>query len=191
MKELSSIQKRLNAPKDKYNKFGGYSYRSCEGILEALKPLLEETDCTLTISDDMVLVGNRIYVKATATLTNKDGQSVCTTAFAREEETKKGMDSSQITGAASSYARKYALNGLFCIDDNKDSDETNTHDKETARVSVITPALAKQAFADLEAARTKEEYSKVWAKYAVYPDFVKANGEFYNACAAKSKSLAS
>lgn len=121
MKELNLIQSGLKAPKGQYNKFGGYSYRSAEDILEAVKPLLSLHKCTLTISDEMVMIGLRIYVKATATIKNDKGESECTTAFAREEETKKGMDASQITGSASSYARKYALNGLLAIDDTKDA----------------------------------------------------------------------
>jgi hypothetical protein len=129
MKELIIIQQDLKAPKTQRNNFGGYNYRSCEDILEAVKPLLAEQSCTLTITDDIVMVGERIYLKATATLTNPDGKSVSTTAFAREPEQKKGMDESQISGMASSYARKYALNGLFCIDDTKDADTMdNTHE---------------------------------------------------------------
>ena len=130
MKELVKIQSELKAPKGQFNSFGKYKYRSCEDILEAVKPLLAKQNVTLTIADDIVLVGDRIYVKATATLTNSAGEKEVTTAYAREEEAKKGMDGSQVTGAASSYARKYALNGLFCIDDNKDADATNTHGKE-------------------------------------------------------------
>lgn len=119
------IQQKLKAPKGQFNNFGKYKYRSCEDILEAVKPLLAENKCVLTISDEMVGVGDRIYVKAVARLVNSEGKEVTTVAFAREEESKKGMDASQVTGAASSYARKYALNGLFCIDDTKDSDATN------------------------------------------------------------------
>ena len=107
--------------------------RSCEGILEAVKPFLIENRLALTISDEIVEIGNRIYVKATARLCDldmRDSGEIITNAFAREEETKKGMDASQVTGAASSYARKYALNGLFCIDDNKDSDATNHGDEK-------------------------------------------------------------
>lgn len=122
MKELNIIQTRLNAPKNQRNSFGKYNYRSAEDILQAVKPLLKETGCTLTLDDDIVAVGDRIYVKATATLTNPDDHVERTTAFAREPLSKKGSDESQITGAASSYARKYALNGLFAIDDNKDPD---------------------------------------------------------------------
>src|SRR5690554_3735031 len=114
MKELIKIQNELKAPKGQTNKFGGYKYRSAEDILEAVKPILFAHDCTLTISDAIVNLGDRYYIEATATLTNAEGKVAQTTAFAREEETKKGMDAAQITGSASSYARKYALNGLFC-----------------------------------------------------------------------------
>ena len=122
MKELSQIQAKLNAPKSQYNSFGKYSYRNAEDILAAVKPFEEELNVDLTLSDDIVVVGDRIYVKATATLTNDKGEMRQTTAFAREPQTKKGMDDSQVTGASSSYARKYALNGLFAIDDTKDAD---------------------------------------------------------------------
>src|SRR6056297_1836370 len=127
MKQLLTIQQQLKAPKGQYNAFGKYNYRSAEDILEAVKPLLKETDSILTISDELVQVGERYYVKATATITSGD-KNFSVSGYAREEETKKGMDGSQITGAASSYARKYALNGLFAIDDVKDSDTTNTHE---------------------------------------------------------------
>lgn len=119
---LSAIQTELSAPKGQFNKFGGYAYRSCEDILEALKPLLKKHKACVTISDDIVMVGDRVYVKATATLT-ADEESITATAYAREAEDKKGMDSAQVTGSTSSYARKYALNGLFAIDDNKDPDD--------------------------------------------------------------------
>lgn len=131
---LAKVQQELKATKDLFNKFGGYNYRSCESILESVKPLLAKHDLALTLTDEMVCIGDRIYVRATATVfpTGDNDGEVCVSvdAFAREEETKKGMDASQVTGAASSYARKYALNGLFCIDDNKDSDATNTHGKD-------------------------------------------------------------
>ena len=123
MKELVEIQSKLKAPKDNYNSFGKYKYRSAESILESVKPLLKEYGCILTISDEIVMVGDRIYVKATATISNEKGEYITTSAFAREAEVgKNGMDVSQVTGATSSYARKYALNGLFCIDDTKDTD---------------------------------------------------------------------
>ena len=127
--KLISIQQALKAPKGQYNSFGGYNYRSCEDILEAVKPILAKEKVALTISDEIVEVGGRIYVKATATLHDPSDANIIarTSAYAREEESKKGMDAAQLTGATSSYARKYALNGLFAIDDNKDADATNTH----------------------------------------------------------------
>lgn len=128
-KKLWTIQQTLNAPKGQYNKFGGYSYRSAEDILEAVKPLLQNV--TLMVSDEIVLIGDRYYVKATATLS--DGEdSISATAFAREEKEQKGMTAGQLTGATSSYARKYALNGLFCIDDAKDPD-TDAYAKQTGQ----------------------------------------------------------
>ncbi|HFI6203379.1 TPA: ERF family protein [Escherichia coli] len=126
-KKLWTIQQTLNAPKNQCNNFGGYNYRSAEDILEAVKPLLQ--NITLTVSDEIVLIGNRYYVKATATLSDGEDE-IQVTAYAREEESKKGMDASQLTGATSSYARKYALNGLFCIDDAKDPD-TDAYAKQT------------------------------------------------------------
>ncbi|WP_236310527.1 ERF family protein [Escherichia coli] len=128
-KKLWTIQQTLNAPKNQRNNFGGYSYRSAEDILEAVKPLLQNV--TLTLNDEIVLIGDRYYVKATATLS--DGEdAIAVTAYAREEENKRGMDASQLTGATSSYARKYALNGLFCIDDAKDAD-TDAYSKQTGQ----------------------------------------------------------
>jgi len=125
MIELVKIQSELKANKDLFNSFGGYGYRSAESILEAVKPLLKETSCTIIISDDIVMVGDRIYVKATATIKNEKGDTENSVSFAREAASKKGMDESQVTGAASSYARKYALCGLLAIDDRRDSDATN------------------------------------------------------------------
>ena len=138
MKELITIQSELKAPKSQFNKFGGYKYRKAEDILEAVKPLLAKQKCTLTITDDVVFIGNRIYVKAPATIKNEKGECETTNGWAREEETKKGMDGSQITGASSSYARKYALNGLFAIDDNADSDTTNDGQHQEAQQQTQT-----------------------------------------------------
>jgi hypothetical protein len=142
--KLASIQQKLKAPKSQVNTFATYKYRSCEDILEAVKPLLG--DLVLTISDDIVEVGGRVYVKATVSINSGSG-SISTTAFARESLSKKGMDDSQITGSASSYARKYALNGLFCIDDTKDADATNQHDKpsviDESQLAVIYDLLDK------------------------------------------------
>jgi hypothetical protein len=133
LSRLEQIQGTLKAPKGQRNSFGNYNYRSCEDILEAVKPLLG--DCVLTLSDKMVEVGGRVYVEATATIENGD-QRRKVTASAREPDSRKGMDASQITGAASSYARKYALNGLFLIDDTKDADATNQHGRGAATAAV-------------------------------------------------------
>jgi hypothetical protein len=161
MKRLIAIQQALKAPKDNRNSFGGYNYRSCEDILEAVKPLLEQQKLALVINDEIIAINggfevfestndakndkitdkkiiasNRVYIKATATLFDEEGKElVHSCALAREEEIKKGMDYSQLTGATSSYARKYALNGLFAIDDTKDSDATNKHGKDEAKKS--------------------------------------------------------
>ena len=169
MKELIEIQHSLKAPKGQWNNFGKYKYRSCEDILEALKPLLYEHKCELTIADEMVLVGTRIYVKATVTLKNENGETVSTTAYAREEESKKGMDGSQVTGAASSYARKYALNGMFCIDD------TNTGGKDDGLSD-----NRDMAFQEIDAAKDTAELSKIFNKYTMLHDdkaFMKRLGE--------------
>lgn len=144
MNKLAEIQKKLKAPKGQYNNFGKYKYRSCEDILEAVKPILAENGCTLTLSDEIVLIGDRFYVKATARL---KGDNLCeeTIAYAREDLDKKGMDGSQITGTASSYARKYALNGLFCIDDTKDAD-TDEYANQTKKPAQKTaPATEEKA----------------------------------------------
>ena len=142
-KKLMNIQTKLKAPKSQRNNFGNYNYRSCEDILEAVKPLLDEFKVALTIKDEIILIGERYYIKATATLIDIDtGDTTETSAYARESAEKRGMDASQVTGATSSYARKYALNGLFAIDDNKDADATNTHGKEAIKVN-MTPALSE------------------------------------------------
>lgn len=124
--KLSKIQSELKVPKSQYSKFGEYNYRNCEDILEALKPMLKEVGAVITLADEIQLLGTRYYIKAMATLTDIDSkESITSTAYAREDEDRKKMDGSQLTGSASSYARKYALNGLFAIDDTKDSDYTN------------------------------------------------------------------
>lgn len=166
--KLMNIQEKLNVPKNQLNKFGGYNFRSCEDILEAVKPLLKKNKLTLQISDEIVTFGNRYYVKATATLIDvedtKDNAiaTIENVGYAREEENKKGMDASQVTGATSSYARKYALNGLFCIDDTKDPDTNeyqnqqrnnqnnktnNQQTKQNNQVKTITLAQQKRLFA--------------------------------------------
>lgn len=142
MKYLMEIQRTLKAPKSNYNSFGKYKYRSCEDILEAVKPLCIQNESVLTISDELCQIGERYYIKATAKLKTPE-QEFIATAYARESETKKGQDESQITGTASSYARKYALNGLFCIDDTKDADTNEYHNQsEKALVREIKELLA-------------------------------------------------
>lgn len=140
--QLGLIQTKLKAPKSRRNTFGNYNYRSAEDILEAAKPVCRENGCTLTVSDDVVQVGDRYYIKAVAMLANDQGETLTTQAFAREDESKKGMDGSQITGTASSYARKYALNGLFCIDDTKDAD---TDENATERANRAGKQAEQQA----------------------------------------------
>lgn len=157
IEKLAKLQKELKAPKGQFNKFGNYKYRSCEDILESVKPLLP-SDCILIVNDDIHLVADRVYVKATATFT--DGKdTISATAYAREALVKKGMDDSQITGSASSYARKYALNGLLLIDDTKDADTRDNSDK---------PAQNDPEH-DLRSAKTLQELQAAWNKInAIY-----------------------
>jgi hypothetical protein len=146
MEKLINIQAELKAPKSQRNSFGGYSYRSCEDILEAVKPLLQKHDVALIIRDSMESIYDRVYVKSTAMLFERTGGLVAEAhAYAREAENKKGMDEAQITGSASSYARKYALNGLFCIDDTKDADATNDHGKGKGRAPKPSEAAMEKA----------------------------------------------
>ena len=195
MKELISIQSELKAPKSQYNKFGGYKYRKAEDILEAVKPLLAKQKCTLIITDDVVLIGNRIYVKATATIKNEKGECETTTGWAREEETKKGMDGSQITGASSSYARKYALNGLFAIDDNADSDTTNDGQQQTqqqAQTQAKQPASTQFNSNDLNEglgylSRCVSKDNLLWVIQHYQP--LCSNTQFMQAVSAKKKQL--
>lgn len=169
--KLLAIQSGLSVPKSNYNNFGKYKYRNAEDILEAVKPLCFKYKATLILTDEVVIIGDRYYVKATANLTDveKELTGIAVTAYAREEESKKGMDGSQVTGASSSYARKYALNGLFNIDDTKDSDSTNTHGKaDTGEQEVKNEelyalfALAEQAgySKDTVFKQVKEKYKK-------------------------------
>lgn len=160
MKELVSIQSKLKAPKGQFNKFGKYKYRSCEDILESVKPLLAEENCALIISDQINEVGGKIYITATAQLVNSEGKIITVSASAREAETKAGMDVAQITGAASSYARKYALNGLFCIDDTKDPDATNKHDKEDAEPE--TEITVEDAIKQVKAVKNRTELVAIY-----------------------------
>lgn len=202
MKELITIQSELKAPKSQFNKFGGYKYRKAEDILEAVKPLLAKQKCTLIISDDIVMIGNRIYVKATATIKNEKGECETTTGWAREEENKKGMDGSQITGASSSYARKYALNGLFAIDDNADSDTTNTGQQDnvhqqTAQTQQQSQATAQPAQPQYHPDNLAEALEMVkrcvnrdnlkWVMGTYMP--LNSNPQFMQALSAKRKEL--
>jgi hypothetical protein len=161
-KLLAEIQSAIKAPKSQYNSFGKYHYRNAEDILEAAKKVLLEYEAALLINDEVVEVGGRIYIKATATLHLPDG-TYTATAFAREEESKKGMDGSQVTGAASSYARKYALNGLFAIDDTKDSDSTNQHEKgeNATQMPIKTPLIL--ACEAMGTANSLDEVKKIWS----------------------------
>lgn len=132
--KLAEIQKELKVPKNQYNKYGGFNYRSCEDIVEAVKPLCHARGLVLTMGDDVIVFGNRFYIKAHVTLLDTEtGEKIEKTAVAREADSKKGMDESQITGASSSYARKYALNGLFCIDDTKDADTNDYKNQQNQR----------------------------------------------------------
>jgi hypothetical protein len=145
VERLQRVQSKLVAPKGQTNKFGNYKYRSAEDILEALKPLLHQEGLALIITDEVVEIGGRVYVKASAAVIDFVGAQLSVNAYAREAEDKKGMDVSQISGSASSYARKYALNGLFCIDDTKDADATNTHGKTKP-----TPAQTRSSAPSLD-----------------------------------------
>lgn len=194
MKELIAIQSELKAPKTQVNNFGGYKYRKAEDILEAVKPLLAKQKCTLTITDDIVMVGNRIYVKATATIKNEKGEVEASTGWAREEETKKGMDASQITGASSSYARKYALNGLLAIDDNADSDTTNNGQQQTQTQQPVPqqsstaqyhPNDLNEGLAYLGRCVNKDNL--IWVVQHYKP--LTANPQFMQAVSAKKKQL--
>lgn len=195
MKELNLIQRQLKVPKtnDAKNARGGvlYQYRSCEDILEALKAPLADTKCTLTLTDEVMLVGNRFYIKATATLTNEAGETASASAFAREPDTLATMSQPQVTGAASSYARKYALNGLFAIDDTKDADAVQQQAPQQQGAPFPPPQNAQQAADQLsphdlycmyakpaiEQAQTREELIRTYNDYPALqgtPDFMQA-----------------
>lgn len=170
-KKLLAIQSELKAPKTQYNNFGKYKYRNCEDILEALKPILAKNLAVVTVSDEVVPAGERFYIKATAKITDAEsGESVETTAFAREEYSKKGMDGSQLTGSSSSYARKYALNGLFAIDDTKDAD-FQTEDSTDHKKSLAD--YYKKVFADYYKRELKETLANYCKKANTNPAEVK------------------
>lgn len=190
--KLSAIQNNLVVPKSQFNSFGKYKYRSCEDILEAVKPLLHENNLTLVICDDIVEIGGRVYVRATVKL--HDGQEeIATSALAREALDKKGMDEAQITGAASSYARKYALSGLFCIDDTKDPDSTNKHDETRSTKKVVSDKLVMQGMYDDEIQKLEscESKSDLTAWKEQYESGVKKSlsTDYQNAIVKKAKEI--
>ena len=204
MYRLINIQQKLKAPKNQKNTFGGYNFRSCEDILEAVKPLLAEQKLALILSDEVINIdggfditdkdkamttSNRVYVKATARLFDETGKElISTSALAREEETKKGMDYAQLTGATSSYARKYALNGLFAIDDTKDADATNTHDKEVKTISKPKPVEVNPDLDILEGIKAVSDISNLEKYYRANKDKVK-DITAYNKAVNKQKDL--
>jgi hypothetical protein len=171
IKKLVTIQSELKAPKGQTNNFGKYKYRSCEDILEAVKPHLLKHGLFLSITDELVNIGDRYYIKASVNIT--DGiDKYLVDGFAREEENKKGMDASQVTGACSSYARKYALNGMFAIDDTKDSDATNSNDKEPVKISageaVQLSNLLNIAIAETNVCDNVNSLKAIWASYPMF-----------------------
>jgi hypothetical protein len=180
---LRFVQLELKAPKGQRNSFGNYDYRSAEDILEAVKPVLAANGLTLLVDDEIVLIGDRYYVKATATVLNERGESIAAHASAREAEDKKGMDSAQVTGATSSYARKYALNGLFAIDDSKDAD-TNEHKQVSeSRTSTTTNPVPK-------ASATKPASDKQKSMIAALAHKVGKDNDWIDAVMAKTVSSA-
>lgn len=204
---LIAIQKKLKAPKDLYNKFGNYKYRSAESILEAVKPLLAENGVLLTITDEIVMIDTRYYVKSTATA-QKGNDTMCGIGYAREDDSKKGMDGSQVTGASSSYARKYALNGLFLIDDTKDADTDEYHNqqekapKPQPKPSQPQPAKQPQSqsiFSDetelvaeqeMLACNSYDELMAVWNKYnKLNPQYCRKDGILARAFVTRNNQL--
>lgn len=195
---LMRVQQQLKAPKNQRNNYGGYNYRSCEDILEAVKPLLSANSISLTINDEIVLIGDRYYIKATATIFDDKGNYVSNSGYAREELTRKGMDSSQITGAASSYARKYALNGLFAIDDTKDADALNNGEEEskkrttaksqqtTANSQAPEKITAKQALAELAKVKSVEELKLAFTRL---PQELRTDDSIIDFCKKYSEKL--
>lgn len=192
MKELIEIQSRLKAPKSKYNSFGKYNYRSLEDILEAVKPLLKELGCTLVIHDELAVMGDWHYVKAVATLTNSEGAAVSGTGYAREDPTKSGMSLGQITGSNSSYARKYALNGLFLIDDTKDLDtdeyanESKAKAKKQEKEDNKRRKELEKKFPDVFAANSLDDLKVV---YNNHPDQQGKDPDFMEAMSTRKKEV--
>jgi hypothetical protein len=183
--KLQRIQSNLKVPKSQFNAFGRYKYRSCEDILEALKPHLEHEKCIIFLNDTIEMIGNRFYIKAVATLVDTESEArIDTEAFAREEESKKGMDGSQVTGASSSYARKYALNGMFLIDDSVDSDTINQHGKEDSN---LISESQKQRLFKLGENKIKE-VKEIFLKYG-YTASTDIKKDDYNAICSEVEAL--
>jgi hypothetical protein len=193
MKALSQIQAELSSPKGQFNQFGKYNYRSCEDILQAVKPLLTKYNCLLTLSDELVNIGDRYYIKATVIirdLETKEFESV--TAFAREAENKKGMDESQITGASSSYSRKYALAGLFCIDNEKDADVTNRHGKEPVKRTKKDVCAEKQTINKNDLPELLQEckhFQEAWQVWILLTEEQQADDEIIEWFGARKKEF--
>lgn len=191
---LAQIQSELKAPKGQRNNFGKYNYRSCEDILEAVKPLLKERGLVILITDDIVQIGERYYVRATATIYDSEGSYISNSALAREELKRTGMDASQITGATSSYARKYALNGLFAIDDTKDADATNKGQDEPKAnsqkptVNSQAPAFTDEIRQALAKAQTVQELVETFGRL---PQALRDSAEVKSYCAKLKNELES
>ena len=184
---LAQIQSELKAPKGQRNNFGKYNYRSCEDILEAVKPLLQVRGLVILITDDIVQIGERYYVRATATIYDSDGSYISNSALAREELKRSGMDASQITGATSSYARKYALNGLFAIDDTKDADATNKgQDEPKPAKATAQPAFSDEIKGALAKAQTVQELVETFGKL---PQALRDSSEVKGYCAQLKSNL--
>ena len=190
--KLNHIQTNLNAPKNLFNKFGNYKYRNLEGIFEGLKPLLKEMKCTVTVSDEIVCVNEMNYIKATATLANGSDESISVTGWARESVQKKGMDDSQITGSTSSYARKYAMNGLFAIDDTKDADSMDNSNHVTVPKKKSSPKKTDKPLTDSQKANLLSLLEKTDKEYATAVKLSLNNGKIhqgnYNDCISAIKS---
>lgn len=185
---LAQIQSELKAPKGQRNNFGKYNYRSCEDILEAVKPLLQERGLVILITDDIVQIGERYYVRATATIYDSEGSYISNSALAREELKRSGMDASQITGATSSYARKYALNGLFAIDDTKDADATNKGQDEPkpAKATAQPVAFTDEIRTALAKAQTVQELVETFGRL---PQTLRDSNEVKGYCAQLKSKL--
>jgi len=187
--KIIKIQSELKVSKQQRNKFGNYNYRSCEDIVEGVKPLSKELGLALLISDELVLIGERYYIKATAKLTDGENEVSCN-GYARESDNKKGMDDSQLTGSTSSYARKYALNGLLAIDDTKDSDNLNEHGKgETSIKTPVKKKVVKQTKEPLDPAKVKALYTLATKKGLADADVKKGIKKYYNAVSTKDLTI--